>query len=741
MGRERERKSSVQQLWQAKPRASAAAASSSPAGGEKVHQLGGAVYGEEAEGLGTEQEAGVMRGGGAAEGSSAASMKDLQANRTKVVVRHLPPSLSEQVFLEQIESKYGDAYTWVAFFPGKSSHRRHIHSRAYINFKSTDHVFDFYEEFDGHVFVSERGAQFKAVVEYAPYQRAPELSLKKDVREGTIFKAFVTDPEYLEFMEMLAKPMEYLPSAEVQLERREAEKAASMASGVIKEPAVITPLMEYVRNKRAAKAAPQRSASFSRKLALRAGIGGASPKNFSAKKRGVDRSKAHTQTHSLDIIVPTMTSKKEVHALASSKEEYQGDHDLQLKRRNDRDEVKDRKIVSATALRGNSIRMGTDGTKEIASSYSPKEGLATIARFSEGASGGVDVRKDVMKREILRKQLVEKAKNKEVSSENTYGNSLYLNKESGAISLKHRPPVSPKITSAVQQQQRAPSPGGSVSTNSTSKQMNRRESAGKSSRGSVSLSKEQGVVQADYPTQNRDHSVQTEKRLLRLQVSRMSSKDHAFSLSTSLSPSEAEVGLQQLNLESKVQADGLTNNQSAIYLASPISGSDRQDARRVKNKDRPDRPVWTPRRRADNSQGADISVSMATSTKLSESSVASVLGSDNTLTETGDTSSYNKTSVPSMGEKEFEQQLIGLPFDHERFDGSYHSIRNCVGDNHTLGVAKIASRKDRLIQGVKEYDGILLPPEAGKLSKRTGGALVIAANEKQMWVAKSTSGP
>ncbi|KAJ7514587.1 hypothetical protein O6H91_23G051100 [Diphasiastrum complanatum] len=59
-------------------------------------------------------------GGGAAEGSSAASMKDLQANRTKVVVRHLPPSLSEQVFLEQIESKYGDAYTWVAFFPGKS---------------------------------------------------------------------------------------------------------------------------------------------------------------------------------------------------------------------------------------------------------------------------------------------------------------------------------------------------------------------------------------------------------------------------------------------------------------------------------------------------------------------------------------------------------------------------------------------------------------------------------------------
>lgn len=36
------------------------------------------------------------------------------------------------------------------------------------------------------------------------------------------------DPEYMAFVEHLAKPTEYLPSAEVQLERREAEKAASL---------------------------------------------------------------------------------------------------------------------------------------------------------------------------------------------------------------------------------------------------------------------------------------------------------------------------------------------------------------------------------------------------------------------------------------------------------------------------------------------------------------------------------
>lgn len=36
------------------------------------------------------------------------------------------------------------------------------------------------------------------------------------------------DPEYLAFVEQLGKPTEYLPSAEVQLERKEAEKAAAL---------------------------------------------------------------------------------------------------------------------------------------------------------------------------------------------------------------------------------------------------------------------------------------------------------------------------------------------------------------------------------------------------------------------------------------------------------------------------------------------------------------------------------
>jgi len=34
-----------------------------------------------------------------------------------------------------------------------------------------------------------------------------------------------TDPDYLEFLKLIAKPHEHLPSAEIQLERKEAEQA------------------------------------------------------------------------------------------------------------------------------------------------------------------------------------------------------------------------------------------------------------------------------------------------------------------------------------------------------------------------------------------------------------------------------------------------------------------------------------------------------------------------------------
>lgn len=72
------------------------------------------------------------------------------------------------------------------------------------------------------------GAQFKAIVEYAPSQRVPKPCDKKDPREGSISK----DPDYLEFLKLIAQPVENLPSAEIQLERREAEQSGSFFSKI-----------------------------------------------------------------------------------------------------------------------------------------------------------------------------------------------------------------------------------------------------------------------------------------------------------------------------------------------------------------------------------------------------------------------------------------------------------------------------------------------------------------------------
>ncbi|KAK4788842.1 hypothetical protein SAY86_020161 [Trapa natans] len=173
-------------------------------------------------------------------------------DRTKVVLRHLPPSITRETLLDQIDTVFRGRYNWVAFRPGKTSQKHQIHARAYINFNSPEDVIGFAEFFDGHIFVNEKGAQYKINVEYAPSQQVPKQWSKKDGREGTILR----DQEYMEFLEFLAKPVENLPSAEVQLERREAERSAAA-----KDIHIVTPLMDFVRQKRASKGATRRSSS------------------------------------------------------------------------------------------------------------------------------------------------------------------------------------------------------------------------------------------------------------------------------------------------------------------------------------------------------------------------------------------------------------------------------------------------------------------------------------------------
>ncbi|XP_024024548.1 regulator of nonsense transcripts UPF3 [Morus notabilis] len=207
-------------------------------------------------------------------------MKD-PLSRTKAVVRRLPPSLSQSDLFQQIDDRFSGRYHWFCFRPGKNSQKHQRYSRAYIDFNRAEDVLEFAEFFDGHVFVNEKGVQYKTVVEYAPSQRVPKLSTRKDGRDGTIYK----DPDYLEFLKLIAKPVEHLPSAEIQLERKEAEQA-----GAPKEAPIVTPLMEYVRQKRSIETGAQGSLVV-RKISRRSGAGSTRKPGSSSAKRASEKKK------------------------------------------------------------------------------------------------------------------------------------------------------------------------------------------------------------------------------------------------------------------------------------------------------------------------------------------------------------------------------------------------------------------------------------------------------------------
>ncbi|KMZ57667.1 hypothetical protein ZOSMA_83G00430 [Zostera marina] len=235
-------------------------------------------------------------------------MKGGPLERTKVVIRRLPPGILESELIEQIDVIFADRYTLVSFCPGKNSQKNQRLARAYLNFNKPEDIIEFSECFDGHVFVNEKGTQFKASVEYAPSQRVPKTSPKKDGREGTIFK----DPEYIEFLKYLDKPVENLPSAEVQLEKREAERAAG-----VKDAPIVTPLMNFVRQKRAAKSA-QRSLPSGGKLGRRTGAVSRGGSTLTPSKCGPEKRKYVLRD------VAKTASKKEnpVYILASRHDDH-----------------------------------------------------------------------------------------------------------------------------------------------------------------------------------------------------------------------------------------------------------------------------------------------------------------------------------------------------------------------------------------------------------------------------------
>ena len=61
-----------------------------------------------------------------------------------------------------------------------------VHSRCYVNFAEPGAIPAFKGAIEAHAFVTERGAQYRGCVEYAPFQKIPDARVKRDPREGTL---------------------------------------------------------------------------------------------------------------------------------------------------------------------------------------------------------------------------------------------------------------------------------------------------------------------------------------------------------------------------------------------------------------------------------------------------------------------------------------------------------------------------------------------------------------------------
>ncbi|CAK1540088.1 unnamed protein product [Leptosia nina] len=121
---------------------------------------------------------------------------------TKIILRRLPSSMTEEAFLEQVSPIPEHDYFY--FAKPDSSLGNNLYSRAYINFVNVDDIYLFRDKFDGYVFLDEKGVEHVGIVEYAPFQRIPKKKKKKDPKCGTL----ESDPIYQEFLENLNKDQE-----------------------------------------------------------------------------------------------------------------------------------------------------------------------------------------------------------------------------------------------------------------------------------------------------------------------------------------------------------------------------------------------------------------------------------------------------------------------------------------------------------------------------------------------------
>ncbi|KAE8383127.1 Smg-4/UPF3 family-domain-containing protein [Aspergillus bertholletiae] len=180
------------------------------------------------------------------------------APRLKLLVRRLPPGLTQAEFETAVgpEWKIGAGkIDWFQYKPGKVSKdpaKPSRPSRAYIHVVSSNHIIPLSNKVRQSSFTDARNTFNDPIllappsVEYAPYAKIPGSRVRKDARQGTIDQ----DPDFIAFLESLTQPITKPPTVENTTDAEEK-----------KETVTTTPLVQYIKEKKANKAKESSSKS------------------------------------------------------------------------------------------------------------------------------------------------------------------------------------------------------------------------------------------------------------------------------------------------------------------------------------------------------------------------------------------------------------------------------------------------------------------------------------------------
>ncbi|KAJ5159404.1 uncharacterized protein N7482_006408 [Penicillium canariense] len=180
--------------------------------------------------------------------------------RLKLLIRRLPPGLTQPEFEGALGEEWkagAGKVDWLHYKPGKVSKdpaKPSRPSRAYIHVVSNEHIGPLSDQVRQSSFQDAGHTSNDPVLlgpptlEFAPYAKTPGSRVRKDARQGTIDQ----DPEFIAFLESLTQPI----TKPAPVDAIEADE---------KKAAVITPLVQFIKDKKASKAKESGSSKSSKR--------------------------------------------------------------------------------------------------------------------------------------------------------------------------------------------------------------------------------------------------------------------------------------------------------------------------------------------------------------------------------------------------------------------------------------------------------------------------------------------